>query len=208
MLSFTEAVKCDEEHYDSYLWRADAFLQLEYHYLARDDAQKCIDLKPSAIEGYIKKGEIEYKAEAFKEARETYEKALDVDSENAEVLAALNKTNRAERGQMFRERGLHMKGIGVGAVVGVLFLVVNEFFVETQPVQGIIMKGIIFAACTYLGYAATKLYTDLLEQQRKLMLEPPKDIQSDPFANLPNTIPTPSNSSSSQSTSNSNVRKR
>lgn len=30
-----------------------------------------------------------------------FQKALDVDSENAEVLAALNKTNRAERGQMF-----------------------------------------------------------------------------------------------------------
>lgn len=50
MMSFTEAVKCDDEHYESYLGRAEAFLLLEYHYMARDDAQKCIDIKPTSIE--------------------------------------------------------------------------------------------------------------------------------------------------------------
>lgn len=40
------------------------------------------------------------------------------------------------------------------------------------------MKGIIFSACAYLGYAATKFYTDLLKQQRDLLLEAPKEVQT------------------------------
>lgn len=189
MLAFTEAIKCDDEHYESYLGRADAFLQLEYHYMARDDAQKCIDLRPNSMEGYLKKGKVEFAAEAYKDARETYEKALDVDSHNEEILAALHQTNKSERGQMFYEKRLHMQGTGVGSFVGIIFLLINEIVLNPQVIQGIIMKGIVFGACAYLGYAATKFYTDLLKQQRDLMLEKPKEVQSDPFAGL--AAPTP-----------------
>ncbi|PIK41078.1 hypothetical protein BSL78_22065, partial [Apostichopus japonicus] len=105
-------------------------------------------------------------------------KALDIDPMNTEVLNALQKTNRAERGQMFYERRLHMQGTGVGTFAGIIFLLVNELLLNPQVIQGIIMQGIIFSACAYLGYAATKFYTDILKQQRDLLLEAPKEVQT------------------------------
>jgi len=89
---YTEAIKRDPTNHVLYTNRATAYTKLAAYSEALKDCDKCIELCPSFIKAYIKKGNIYFNTKQYQKCIEVYEKAFDHEPDNAEVKEAMRKT--------------------------------------------------------------------------------------------------------------------
>jgi len=89
---YTEAIKRDPTNHVLYTNRATAYTKLAAYSEALKDCDKCIELCPSFIKAYIKKGNIYFNTKQYQKCIEVYEKANDHEPDNAEVKEAMRKT--------------------------------------------------------------------------------------------------------------------
>jgi len=89
---YTEAIKRDPTNHMLYTNRATAYTKLGAQAEALKDCDKCIELCPSFIKAYIKKGNVYFNMKQYQKCIEVYEQAFSHDPENAEVKEAMRKT--------------------------------------------------------------------------------------------------------------------
>lgn len=81
---YTNAIKRNPQDHVPYSNRAACYTKLMEFGLAMEDCNKCIELNPTFIKGYLRKAAL-LKIDKPTEAKSVYEKALELDSNNMEA---------------------------------------------------------------------------------------------------------------------------
>lgn len=89
---YSEAIKRDPSNHLYYSNRSAAYLSLLAYPEALKDANKCLELKPDFVKGYIRKGKAQFAMKEFKSAWETYMKGFELDNNNQELITCLQQT--------------------------------------------------------------------------------------------------------------------
>jgi len=88
---YTEAIKRDPANHVLYTNRAVAYTKLKAYSEALKDCDKCIELNPKFIKGYLRKGAVYMATEQYQKCFEVYAQALEHDPNNSEVLEAIRQ---------------------------------------------------------------------------------------------------------------------
>lgn len=86
MKHYTEAIKRNPDDPKYYSNRAACYTKLAAFDLGLKDCEKCVELDPKFIKGWIRKGKILQGMQQHSKAISAYQKALALDSSNAEAL--------------------------------------------------------------------------------------------------------------------------
>lgn len=86
MKHYTEAIKRNPDDPKYYSNRAACYTKLAAFDLGLKDCEKCVELDPKFIKGWIRKGKILQGMQQHGKALSAYQKALELDSSNAEAL--------------------------------------------------------------------------------------------------------------------------
>ncbi|KAL1431246.1 hypothetical protein MTO96_014622 [Rhipicephalus appendiculatus] len=132
ILHYTHAISSDRENSILYSNRSMAFLKMDQFYLAYEDAKETIRLNPEWAKGYYRKAEVEFKAEHYEEAMESFRKSLQFGADEPKVLDQLRKAKRELERQIRVDNQIPWVGAATGFVLGVL-LVVFDVGIREQP---------------------------------------------------------------------------
>lgn len=94
---FTLCIRLDPENEVYYSNRSAALLALGRHRDALADGKKCVDLRPAWPKGYARVGAAFSALEQFTEAKEAYNKALDLEPDDAQLQDLAHRAEIAER---------------------------------------------------------------------------------------------------------------
>ena len=108
---YTEAIKrlgpTGEDLHKVYSNRAACYTKLTAFYEALKDANKCLELEPTFVKGYIRKGLVQFFMKEYNKAMETYQEGLKIEPGNQELQEGVRKCmfeiNRAARGELSPE---------------------------------------------------------------------------------------------------------
>lgn len=108
---YTEAIKrlgpTGEDLHKVYSNRAACYTKLTAFYEALKDANKCLELEPTFVKGYIRKGLVQFFMKEYNKAMETYQEGLKTEPGNQELQEGVRKCmfeiNRAARGELSPE---------------------------------------------------------------------------------------------------------
>jgi len=84
--AYTEAIKRNPEDAKIFSNRAAAYSKLMEFNLAMKDCDRCIELDPSFIKGYLRKGHICIALKNYQKAGEAFEMAKELDKDNQEAI--------------------------------------------------------------------------------------------------------------------------
>lgn len=90
--SYTEAIKRDPNNYMLYTNRATAYTKLGAFGEALKDCDKCLEMCPSFVKGYLKKGHVYFMTKQYQKCLEVYDQALHHEPDNPDVKAAIEQT--------------------------------------------------------------------------------------------------------------------
>lgn len=101
---YTEALKRNPKDPRVYSNRAACYTKLGALPEGLKDAEKCIELDPSFVKGYTRKGAIQFFMKEHDKALETYQEGLKLDPKNQELLDGVRRCveqiNKASRGDL------------------------------------------------------------------------------------------------------------
>jgi len=88
---YTEAINRNPTDHILYSNRANTYNKLVALPQALEDCNKCLELSPSFVKAYIRKGLIQFQMKDYSKASETFEKGLEFDPNNAELIDGMTK---------------------------------------------------------------------------------------------------------------------
>lgn len=92
---YTEAIRRNPDDARNYSNRAACYTKLMAFREGISDCDACIRLDPKFVKGYTRKGTILYLLKEYHRALEAYEKAIELDPDNAEAKDGLDRTYEA-----------------------------------------------------------------------------------------------------------------
>ncbi|XP_028790207.1 hsp70-Hsp90 organizing protein 3 [Neltuma alba] len=104
---YTESLRRNPKDPRTYSNRAASYTKLGAMPEGLKDADKCIELDPTFVKGYTRKGAIQFFMKEYDKALETYQEGLKHDSNNQELLDGIRRCveqiNKASRGDISPE---------------------------------------------------------------------------------------------------------
>ncbi|TKY70855.1 Hsp70-Hsp90 organizing protein 1 [Spatholobus suberectus] len=104
---YTESIRRNPKDPRAYSNRAACYTKLGAMPEGLKDAEKCIELDPTFVKGYTRKGAVQYFMKEYDKALETYREGLKHDSNNQELLEGIKtcvqQINKASRGDLSPE---------------------------------------------------------------------------------------------------------
>lgn len=104
---YTEAVKRNPSDVKSYSNRAASYTKLAALPEGLKDAEKCIDLDPKFVKGYLRKGAVQFFMKEYDKSIETYREGLKLEPQNQELLdgirSCVQQINKAGSGDLSPE---------------------------------------------------------------------------------------------------------
>ncbi|KAG5061421.1 Hsp70-Hsp90 organizing protein 1 [Glycine soja] len=101
---YTESIRRNPKDPRAYSNRAACYTKLGAMPEGLKDAEKCIELDPTFVKGYTRKGAVQYFMKEYDKALETYREGLKYDSNNQELLegirTCIQQINKASRGDL------------------------------------------------------------------------------------------------------------
>jgi tetratricopeptide (TPR) repeat protein len=92
IICYTRAAEFNPDDATLFSNRSAAYLHLEHYELALRDAERCIDMTPTWVKGYFRKGKALLGQEKFDEAMEAFKQASEIDPSNKEIQDAMRVT--------------------------------------------------------------------------------------------------------------------
>ncbi|KAE9970276.1 hypothetical protein BLS_004981 [Venturia inaequalis] len=109
---FTEAIELDPTNHVLYSNRAGSYASLKQHHLALVDANKVVEIKPDWPKGWTRKAAALHGEGDLLGANEAYQKALELDPNNAAAKAGLQSVERAMQNEGGGDTGGADGGLG------------------------------------------------------------------------------------------------
>ena len=104
---YTEAIKRNPTDHKSYSNRSACYTKLAAFNEALKDAEKCIEIDPTFVKGYSRKGHVEFFTKQYDKALETYQAGLKIDPANEELKDGARRCvmeqNKAASGMLTEE---------------------------------------------------------------------------------------------------------
>lgn len=104
---YTEAIKRNPKDPRAYSNRAACYTKLAALPEGLKDAEKCIELDPTFVKGYTRKGAVQFFMKEYEKALKTYQEGLKHDPQNQELLDGVKRCveqiNKASRGDLTPE---------------------------------------------------------------------------------------------------------
>lgn len=104
---YTESIKRNPKDPRAYSNRAACYTKLAALPEGLKDAEKCIELDPTFVKGYTRKGAVQFFMKEYEKALKTYQEGLKHDPQNHELLDGIKRcveqTNKANRGDLTPE---------------------------------------------------------------------------------------------------------
>ncbi|KAK7406227.1 hypothetical protein VNO78_07847 [Psophocarpus tetragonolobus] len=104
---YTESLRRNPKDPKAYSNRAACYTKLGAMPEGLKDAEKCIELDPTFVKGYTRKGAVQYFMKEYDKALETYREGLKHDPNNQELLdgirTCIQQINKASRGDLSPE---------------------------------------------------------------------------------------------------------
>ncbi|CAJ1928335.1 unnamed protein product [Sphenostylis stenocarpa] len=104
---YTESIRRNPKDPRAYSNRAACYTKLGAMPEGLKDAEKCIELDPTFVKGYTRKGAVQYFMREYDKALETYREGLKYDANNQELLegirTCIQQINKASRGDLSPE---------------------------------------------------------------------------------------------------------
>ncbi|XP_075099617.1 hsp70-Hsp90 organizing protein 3-like [Nicotiana tabacum] len=104
---YTESIKRNPKDPRAYSNRAACYTKLAALPEGLKDAEKCIELDPTFVKGYTRKGAVQFFMKEYEKAMETYQEGLKHDPQNQELLDGVKRCveqiNRGSRGDLTPE---------------------------------------------------------------------------------------------------------
>lgn len=104
---YTEAIKRNPNDHKSYSNRSACYTKLAAFNEALKDAEKCIEIDPTFVKGYSRKGHVEFFTKQYDKALETYQAGLNIDPANEELKDGARRCvmeqNKAASGMLTEE---------------------------------------------------------------------------------------------------------
>lgn len=94
---FTKAIELNPNDHIFYSNRSGCHASLQDYASAREDAEKCVSLKPDWGKGYQRKGLAEFYLGEYDKAIETYQKGLQVDPNNQQLKEGLERAQEEKK---------------------------------------------------------------------------------------------------------------
>lgn len=101
---FTSCIQLDSENEVFYSNRAAAYISLKKFTKAIQDARRTIAIKPKWAKGYARLGAAHFALQDFSEAKEAYQRASELEPDDAHLLDALQKADTMERKEAEQHR--------------------------------------------------------------------------------------------------------
>jgi len=92
---YTEAIKRNPNDHVLYSNRAACYTNLRAFSDALKDCEKCIQLNPRFVKGYTRKATVQFFMKEYHKCLETYQQALEIEPDNKEVEAGIQRTVQA-----------------------------------------------------------------------------------------------------------------
>lgn len=89
---YTEAIKRNPKDAAPFSNRAAAYMKLGEFPMAKKDCDRCLEIDPTFVKAYIRKGNIHFFMKEFHKCLTVYEKGLKLDPKNKELQQGLMKT--------------------------------------------------------------------------------------------------------------------
>ncbi|KAL6049270.1 Hsp70-Hsp90 organizing protein 3-like [Balamuthia mandrillaris] len=89
---YTEAIRRNPTDHTLYSNRAACYTKLGEYPLGLKDCDKCIELDPTFVKGYTRKGHIQFFMKQYHKCLETYDQGLKLDPENEELVEGIKRT--------------------------------------------------------------------------------------------------------------------
>ncbi|KAK4338293.1 hypothetical protein RND71_042780 [Anisodus tanguticus] len=104
---YTESIKRNPKDPRAYSNRAACYTKLTALPEGLKDAEKCIELDPTFVKGYTRKGAVQFFMKEYEKALKTYQDGLKLDAHNQELLDGVKRCveqiNKASRGDLTPE---------------------------------------------------------------------------------------------------------
>ncbi|XP_060207271.1 hsp70-Hsp90 organizing protein 2 [Lycium barbarum] len=104
---YTESIKRNPKDPRAYSNRAACYTKLAALPEGLKDAEKCIELDPTFVKGYTRKGAVQFFMKEYEKALKTYQEGLKLDPHNQELLDGVKRCveqrNKASRGDLTPE---------------------------------------------------------------------------------------------------------
>ncbi|KAJ8526810.1 hypothetical protein K7X08_029287 [Anisodus acutangulus] len=101
---YTESIKRNPKDPRAYSNRAACYTKLAALPEGLKDAEKCIELDPTFVKGYTRKGAVQFLMKEYEKALKTYQDGLKLDAHNQELLDGVKRCveqiNKASRGDL------------------------------------------------------------------------------------------------------------
>lgn len=199
MIHYTHGIKCDPQNAYLYSNRSLSFLRMQQYYYALEDAKMTIQLMPKWTKGYYRKGEIESATEHYEQAIESYQQGLQVNPHETSLKEAVAKATHLHEMQLKSDSRLVWYGAALGALVGVLLVVMDEAVAKQPLLQSDVVRAVVLVSLCLICCGLAVLYRVFLRSQRSSLLDRPPDLFTD--SGLLPTVNNDSQPSSSTSSS-------
>lgn len=176
ILHYTHAIATDRENSLLYSNRSMAFLKMDQFYLAYEDAKEAIRLDPNWPKGYFRKAEAEFRAEHYREAMESFRKALQCGGDEVKVMEEVKKAKRELERQIRVDNQIPWVGCATGFVLGVLIVIFDVGIREQPYLTNPLLMTLVVMTASLLCFGLARFHRNTLQSQRKSLLEPPVDI--------------------------------
>ncbi|OEL31556.1 U-box domain-containing protein 33 [Dichanthelium oligosanthes] len=90
-MHYTRAMKMNPKDPRAFSNRAQCHIYLGYFPQGLEDAEKCVELDPTFLKGYVRKAKVQFLMESYENALATYLEGLKCDPNNMEVLDGLRR---------------------------------------------------------------------------------------------------------------------
>lgn len=176
VLHYTQAIKMDPNNYVLYSNRSFAFLKLDQHYLALQDANETVRIQPQWAKGYFRRAEVEAASELFDEAIISYTRALQLEPHNVKLMESIKSITDAQKKKIRDSQNIIWICTCVGLVVGIA-VVVLDYTLTTNPTLTHPFSMLAFAlALAGLGWAVGKTASLMSSWSAGKSLQPPDDL--------------------------------
>ncbi|XP_075979684.1 uncharacterized protein LOC142978927 [Anticarsia gemmatalis] len=176
VLHYTQAIKMDPNNYVLYSNRSFAFLKLDQHYLALQDANETVRIQPQWAKGYFRRAEVEAASDLYDEAIISYTRALQLDPHNVKLIESIKSITDTQKKKLRDSQNMIWICTCVGLVIGIA-VVVLDYTLTTSPTLTHPFSMLAFSlALSGLGWAIGKTVTLMGTWNAGKSLQPPDDL--------------------------------
>ncbi|XP_038078667.1 hsp70-Hsp90 organizing protein 1-like [Patiria miniata] len=204
---YTDAIKLNPSDHRAYSNRSLAFLKIQQHWHALEDAKKAIQLKPKWPKGYYRKGQVELETGHFQEAVDSYKKAISLDESDPKLKEALEKAEEEVKKMKAAAIRIPLISICIGLLIGIPIILADHYLTSKPSMEGYI-KLVFLVLFGMLGFAGSWMYFFVLTTYRDAMLQPPTEPKDgDKKEENQSTIPKTSKETKTTKPSQGNLNK-